>query len=257
MIFHFFIVCFEIFNFCSALLPVTLIATFLHVFWDVFKDALISCGTVKLLLYFASPKIEIRAVISTSDHVLPRFIVVVSTYAFAILLAKRIQLLTHNALVHKPLSNRVQTTSWRLSNPVRDAWALFWPFGAGIYKVGGRNPAAITSGDDSDNRSRMCECCRLVPPPMVIWDPKTLSPELCDGEVPGTVYWLSDRGWIDKKLFNVLFSNHFFAYATCTRPLLHLLDWHSSHCCPETVRLATADRLFNTSKHNAFNTTFG
>lgn len=89
----------------------------------------------------------------------------------------------------------------------------------------------------------MCECCRLVPPPIVIWDPKTLSPELCDGEVLGTVYGLSDWGWIDEELFNIWFSNHFLAYAPCTRPLLNLLDWHSSHCCPETVRLVAAEEV--------------
>ena len=79
--------------------------------------------------------------------------------------------------------------------------------------------------------------------PMVIRDRKTLALELCDGEVPGTVYGLSDQGWIDMELFDIWFSNHFLRYAPRARPLLLLLDGHSSHCCPEMINLAAAEQV--------------
>jgi len=50
---------------------------------------------------------------------------------------------------------------------------------------------------------------------MVIWDLKTLAPELAIGEVPGTIYGLSAKGWIDHKLFDFWFNNQFF-FAICT-----------------------------------------
>ena len=114
----------------------------------------------------------------------------------------------------------------------------------GIYKVGERNPAMVTSGNKAQITVVGCvNAAGLCLPPMVIWDRKTLAPELCDGEVPGTVYGLSDRGWIDMELFDIWFSNHFLRYAPRARPLLLLLDGHSSHCCPEMIHLAAAEQV--------------
>ena len=75
-------------------------------------------------------------------------------------------------------------------------------------------------------------------PPMVIWDCQTLSPDLTISEVPGTVYGLSKKDWIDCELFDAWFINHFWRYAPTTRPVLLLSDRHSSHYCPDTIRLA-------------------
>ena len=46
------------------------------------------------------------------------------------------------------------------------------------------------------------------------------------------------EGWIDRDLFHQWFAFHFLRYAPQERPLLLLLDGHSSHFCPETVHLA-------------------
>ena len=78
---------------------------------------------------------------------------------------------------------------------------------------------------------------------MVIWDRKTLAPELTIGEVPGTIYGLSGNGWMDMELFDVWFENHFLRYAPSVRPLLLLLDGHSSHYCPGTIKLAAKERV--------------
>ena len=56
-----------------------------------------------------------------------------------------------------------------------------------------------------------------------------------EGEVPGTQYGSSKKGWIDRKLFYHCLS-HFLHYAVPARPLLLLLDGHSSHFQPEVLR---------------------
>ena len=78
---------------------------------------------------------------------------------------------------------------------------------------------------------------------MVIWDRKQLSIELTEGEVPGTFYGLSEKGWMDQELFDAWLSSHFLRYAPPTRPLLLLLDGHSSHYSPSAIRFAAKEQV--------------
>ena len=64
-------------------------------------------------------------------------------------------------------------------------------------------------------------------PPVIIYSRKSLTPELSRGEVVGTIYGL--KHW---------FHRHFLEYAPAARPLLLLLDGHSSHYSPEFIRQA-------------------
>ena len=101
-------------------------------------------------------------------------------------------------------------------------------------------------------------------PPMVIFDLKNLQQPLTEEEVPGmcfvinlssnkehtvmiivivitllgTLYGLSDKGWIQAGLFHGWLTQHFVKYATSERPILLLLDGHSSHYQPDVVRYA-------------------
>ena len=75
-------------------------------------------------------------------------------------------------------------------------------------------------------------------PPMVIFDAKRLNPEWTNGEFPGTTYGLSDNGWINTELFEAWMSEHFLQHAVLARPLLLLLDGHSTHYQPQLLRLA-------------------
>ena len=75
-------------------------------------------------------------------------------------------------------------------------------------------------------------------PPFVVFNRKTLSKELCVGEVPGTMYGLSQNGWVDSELFDLWFSNHFLAHAVPTRPLLLIMNGASSHLNPLTIQKA-------------------
>ena len=57
-------------------------------------------------------------------------------------------------------------------------------------------------------------------------------------ELPGTIYGLSSKGWIDQELFHLWFEGH-LCYAPLVQPLLLLMDGHSSHYCPDTINLAS------------------
>ena len=69
-------------------------------------------------------------------------------------------------------------------------------------------------------------------PPFVIFDAKSLNVEWTVGEVPGTTYGLSDKGWVDTELFRGWLIDHFLKNAVSGRSLFLLLDGHSSHYQP-------------------------
>ena len=109
---------------------------------------------------------------------------------------------------------------------------------------GQHHPQTITSGNR--NNITVLSCCSAggtTIPPLVIFDRKALKAELTKGEVPGTMYGLSDNGWIDAELFDLWFKHQFLAYAPPTRPLLLLLDGHSSHYNPSTINTAADEEV--------------
>ena len=75
-------------------------------------------------------------------------------------------------------------------------------------------------------------------PLFVIFDAKSLNMEWTRDEVPGTTYGLSDHGWINMELFKGWFTDHSLQFAVTARPILLLLDGHSSHYNPEAIRHA-------------------
>ena len=113
-----------------------------------------------------------------------------------------------------------------------------------IFKQGEKHPFGLTSGDKAQITVVGCvSAAGYCIPPMVIWDRKQLSIELTEGEVPGTFYGLSDNGWMDQELFDGWLCSHFLRYAPPARPLLLLLDGHSSHYSPSTIRSAAKEQV--------------
>ena len=113
-----------------------------------------------------------------------------------------------------------------------------------IHIRGEKNPSAVSSGVKHQVTVVACvSAAGQCLPPMVIWDRKTLSPDLAVGEVPGTIYGLSNKGWMDSELFHLWFERHFLRFAPAIRPLLLLMDGHSSHYCPETIHLALKQKV--------------
>ena len=75
-------------------------------------------------------------------------------------------------------------------------------------------------------------------PPFVIFDAKNLNHNWTEGEVPGTTYETSQKGWVDTQLFKGWLTDHFLQFAVSARPLLLLLDGHSFHFQPELIQYA-------------------
>ena len=123
-----------------------------------------------------------------------------------------------------------------------------------VAERGMKNPSAPVSGDRS--QITVLACCSAsgyVLPPFVIFDRLNLRPELTDGEVPGTIYGLSRKGWIDGELFELWFCRHFLSYAPQVRPLLLLMDGHSSHYQPAVITRAAEEGviLFTLPPHTS------
>ena len=77
-----------------------------------------------------------------------------------------------------------------------------------------------------------------VIPPTIIFDAKKLNHGWTGGELPGTTYGCSESGWITTDLFDSWLTDHFLKHAVGARPLLLLLDGHSTHYQPNVVQNA-------------------
>ena len=77
-----------------------------------------------------------------------------------------------------------------------------------------------------------------VLPPLIIFDTKKVQHGWTKDEVPGSKYGTSDKGWITTELFESWFTELFLPNAVSARPLLLLLDGHSSHYQPDVINLA-------------------
>ena len=75
-------------------------------------------------------------------------------------------------------------------------------------------------------------------PPFIIFAAKQLNPLWTRNEVPGTRYGVSDKGWADQELFHIWLKEHLLTNAVAQRPLLLLLDGHSSHFKPQCIQFA-------------------
>ena len=77
----------------------------------------------------------------------------------------------------------------------------------------------------------------------MIYDAKTLNPGWMQGGVAGTNYTRSPNGWIDTELFHIWIKDHFLPLAVSSRPLLLILDGHSTHYQPSTVHYAKDKKI--------------
>ena len=109
---------------------------------------------------------------------------------------------------------------------------------------GWRQLNCVTSGDKSQISVLACvSAAGQILPPMIIFDRKRLNNELTKGEINGTLYGLPNKGWIDSELFELWFEKHFLKYAPPQRPLLLLIDGHSSHYQPSLIRTALLNNV--------------
>ena len=112
-----------------------------------------------------------------------------------------------------------------------------------VCGTGSKNPASICSGNKSQITIVGCvNAAGYCIPPMVIYGRKAISAALVENEIPGTIYGLSSKGWIDQDLFDQWF-DHFLCYTPSTRPLLLLMDGHSAHYCPSVIHRASENEV--------------
>lgn len=114
-----------------------------------------------------------------------------------------------------------------------------------VAKVGSKSVSCISGADTKTQITVLgCACANgTTIPPFIIFDRKTLSPEMTTGEIPGTIYGLSNKGWINSELFRDWFLQHFIPSVPSIRPLLLIMDGHSSHYCPDAIRMAAKERI--------------
>ena len=107
---------------------------------------------------------------------------------------------------------------------------------------GQRKVRCRTSGNKSQITVIACvSAVGQVIPPFVIFDSKSLNQQWTIGEVPGSRYGLSSSGWVDTELFKSWLKDHLLKYAVGTRPLLLVLDGHSTHYQPELIKYAKSN----------------
>lgn len=112
-----------------------------------------------------------------------------------------------------------------------------------VCGVGTKNPVAVGAGNKAQISVVGCvSAAGYCIPPMIIYGRKTLSREMVKDEIPGTLYGLSPKGWMDQELFD-LWIDHFLHYAPPARPLLLLMDGHSSHYCPSAIHIASQHQV--------------
>lgn len=80
-------------------------------------------------------------------------------------------------------------------------------------------------------------------PPLVLFKRKALNSKLVEDEVPGTMYGIGGSGWMDSETFSDWFKHHFLLHAPAVRPLLLLMDSHSSHFHPGFIELAAKEKV--------------
>ena len=111
-----------------------------------------------------------------------------------------------------------------------------------VVAKGEKHPYSVSSGVKT--QITVLSCCNAgsyVIPPLIIFDRKAIKAEMTVGEVPGSMYGTSDSGWIDGDLFDLWFRHHFLTHAPPLRPLLLLLDGHSSHYTPSIINKAAQE----------------
>ena len=108
-----------------------------------------------------------------------------------------------------------------------------------IAPKGMRKVYGLSSGNKTQITVVACgNAAGHVLPPMIILKGGKFNHEWSVGEVPNTLYGMSENGWIDQELYNNWLEKIFIPNIPSYRPVILLLDRHKSHCTPEAISLA-------------------
>ena len=135
--------------------------------------------------------------------------------------------------------NNLRNSPSLIFNADESGMPLQYHVGKRIAVKGQKHVNVITSGRKVQITVLACvSASGYSLPPMIVFKRKGLTEELIRGEVPDTIYGLSESGWMDGELFSQWFRYHFLKYAPSSRPIILLLDGHSSHYNPCVIREA-------------------
>ena len=110
-----------------------------------------------------------------------------------------------------------------------------------IAGKGAKKVRQCTSGNKTQITILACaNAAGQTVPPIIIFSGKNYNSLLSKGEVPDTLYGMSQNGWMDQEHFAEWFLHHFLEHAVSSRPLMLLLDGHSSRYTLQLVNLAAA-----------------
>ena len=127
----------------------------------------------------------------------------------------------------------------RIFNCDESGFSLDYKPGKVVRAKGLKALNVATSGDKSQLTVLACASASgYAMPPLIIFDRKRLKPDHTQGELLGTAYGFSKKGWIDSEIFDEWFEDHFLTHVPPVRPLLLLLDGHSSHYQPSVIQKA-------------------
>ncbi len=108
-----------------------------------------------------------------------------------------------------------------------------------VAKKGQKKVRYRTSGQKSQITVIACgNATGQLIPPFIIFSGKQLNPLWTKNEVNGSRFAVSDNGWVDQELFSFWLTDQFIPHATSRRPLLLILDGHSSHFEPYSIEFA-------------------
>ena len=84
---------------------------------------------------------------------------------------------------------------------------------------------------------------RHVIPPFIVFAAKQVNYLWTINEVSGSCFAVNDNGWVDHDLFSFFLTEHFIENAVPRRPLLLLLDGHSTHFEPKSLQVAKDNNI--------------
>ena len=114
-----------------------------------------------------------------------------------------------------------------------------------IAQLGRRNVYAITSAEKGKTHTILAcvSASGYTLPSVMIYRRKRAPPEnVREGAVPNTLFCNTDSGWINEHIFMEFF-NFFLANIPPTRPVLIVMDGHSSHMTIEVIKKARANNV--------------
>ena len=113
-----------------------------------------------------------------------------------------------------------------------------------VSRRGAKNVSNITGEGKSQITVLACTCASGISlPPFIIFDRMSHNYQLMSGEIPGTLYGSSTNGWIDQELFLLWFHKLFLMSVPKVRPLLLIMDGHSSHYSPDFIQIAAKEQM--------------